>query len=232
MLRTFDLLLCFILIGFITLRWGDAVKKNSKYIYIIFSLFVMLSVVFVYFIDIELHTWYVTPLRVIYQSTIGAVLFSFVMLASTFPTKNIRFKMMKLRTEWSILGFLFSLPQALEYTILAYKGLIEGKGNIVYVMITTIITVLLLVLGITSFSFFKKKLGHRRWLKIQKWSYLFYFLLFLELILIALVRTIVSIDSTLIEFVPSMIRLIIYLTVYCSNIIFRIRLKRAKSTSL
>lgn len=180
----------------------------------------------------DYHAWYIIPFRVSFSAVIPAAIWMYVMYAGVIP-KGHSFKkpMMSVRTELSILAVIWSLPQAIIYTlggtVVAFIpfmiDLINGVEAFGYSSLTTIITylsgyinfVLLVVLGWTSMKKPKAKMGMAKWRKLQRWAYLFYASCFAQWIFIAVRRAIGHAAHDGVHFYQTteIIRVIIYIVV-------------------
>ena len=114
------------------------------------------------------------------QGYLGLSFLYLVMFAGALGKGNkIRKKLMAVRREYSIIGFILLTSHALKYLIEFLTGDIrfEWLGVIPYVI--------MLPLFITSFMFIRKKFSFQLWRKIQRFAYLAYILIFVHLILVA-----------------------------------------------
>lgn len=88
-------------------------------------------------------------------------------------------KMMGVRREYSIIGFIFVTPHGLKYLIefLQNTRSFEWLGVIPYVI--------MIPLFITSFVAIRRKMKNATWKKLQQFAYIVYILIFVHLILVA-----------------------------------------------
>lgn len=92
-----------------------------------------------------------------------------------------------IRSELSIIAWILSLGHMAVY-LQSYIPRIMSGANINTNIMTAfvlalILLVLLLVLGVTSFNFLKKRMSTKSWIKIQKWAYPFWALVYVHLML-------------------------------------------------
>jgi DMSO/TMAO reductase YedYZ heme-binding membrane subunit len=117
------------------------------------------------------------PFIPIIKGAIGVSLFYVVMLAGAFKSKSkLRTSLFSVRKEYSILGFIFISPHALNYIV---KFLNNDISLPIYGVITFIIMV---PLFITSFSIIRKRFHYKTWKNLQRFAYASYLLLFIHLI--------------------------------------------------
>lgn len=154
-----------IVIGVLAYYFGKIIRDQFNII--LFATMILSSITF--FIDLEITT----------QGFLGLAFFIIVMIAGALPkgsTLNKRFR--AVRKEYSILGFVVLLPHVIKYGLMFLDGSypVEWFGVISYLV--------MIPLFITSFSYFKKKMDIKSWVKLQKWAYLVYTLTFIHLLLI------------------------------------------------
>ena len=236
MLRTILLIIAFVMVWIMAINCNSTLKKNATKFYVI-SIIICIAVTVVmlysqfYYDNFPkgfFNTWYMMPYRLIQNGLMGAAIWSFVMLARHIPNTSVKTKVMSVRSELSIIGFFLTFPQTFVYTVGAFSGITSSPISLIYPLITAIYLILLLVLGITSFPKVRNKMSAVKWKKIQKYAYVFYYLLFVQLIFISLRRFIgsISYDSGILEIVMACIRVVIYLAVFVMWHILKSRTKR------
>lgn len=237
MSRTIELVFSLLLVGIIIFKCKDSLKKNTKIWYLVVGIasgLVFLGMTFFVLNYQNLprgiyNVWYLFPYRLIAGGFLGTAIWSYVMVASSIPNENTRKHVMSIRTELSIMGTMISLPQALVYTIFRLPSIMStsplyfGLG-----ILLLIIPILLIILGYTSLAGPKRRLGMKKWKKIQKLAYPYYFLMFLEIIVITVMRGMYRTPGTL-EFYATWLRVAIYVIIYCGYIVLKIRRRREKS---
>ncbi len=115
------------------------------------------------------------------EGFVGFTLLYIVMFTGALNKKWTLFKkLMAVRKEYSILGFIFLLPHATTY-FLEWLGDLTDLGH----MLGLIAFVLMIPLFYTSFSVIRKKYKFPTWKKLHRWSYLAYSLIFVHLLLVA-----------------------------------------------
>lgn len=148
--------------------FGKFIRKHNVKLYIAAAIISILAFIFK-------DQTITTP---IIQGFLGLSFFYLVMLTGAIDKKHkIKAKLVGLRREYSILGFIFISPHALNYTIQGLNGTrsLEWFGLISFV--------LMIPLFITSFVTIRKKMKAKTWNLIQSAAYIIYILLFIHLIL-------------------------------------------------
>jgi len=160
------LLIFIFLFALIAFYFGNIVRKNSSILYILLIIIGVLS-----FLFSEVSIFYF-----INQGFLGFSLIYLVMIAGAFNNKSIiRKKLIGVRKEYSILGFLAIAPHALIKLI---AGL-SGELTVAWFGIATIL--LMIPLFITSFTFIRRKMKPKSWKQLQSLAYVIYFLLLIHL---------------------------------------------------
>ncbi|MFA5471703.1 MAG: ferric reductase-like transmembrane domain-containing protein [Acholeplasmataceae bacterium] len=157
-----------VVLTILALHAGGFIRKHNVKIYIVFTILSILAFIF------KEH-----PLALPFiQGFLGLSFFYLVMITGALPKKNKkRLKLMGVRREYSIIGFIAIAPHALNYTIQGLDGTraLEWFGVISFV--------LMIPLFITSFVVIRKKTKQKTWKLIQSAAYIIYLLLFIHLIL-------------------------------------------------
>jgi len=157
-----------IILTTLALYRGKFIRKHNVKIYI---LAVVVSILAFIFKD----KFFTEPIM---QGFLGLSFFYIVMITGAIDKKHkFRAKLMGVRREYSIIGFIVITPHALNYTIQGLDGTrsLEWFGIISFV--------LMLPLFITSFLKIRKLMKAKTWNLIQSAAYVIYLLLFIHLIL-------------------------------------------------
>ncbi|MGD9887413.1 MAG: ferric reductase-like transmembrane domain-containing protein [Bacilli bacterium] len=156
-----------LLLGLGALYFGNTIRKKATILYFIILL---LSAIAFYFREISLFLF-------INQGFLGFSFFYLVMLAGALKNQtNLRKKLIGVRKEYSILGFLSILPHAIGKLLLG----LTGELTIAWFGIATFI--IMIPLFITSFSFIRRKMSPKSWSSLQKLAYVIYLLIMVHLI--------------------------------------------------
>jgi DMSO/TMAO reductase YedYZ heme-binding membrane subunit len=150
------------------LHAGKFIRKHNVKIYILAVIISILAFIF--------KDKFIT--EPIMQGFLGLSFFYIVMITGAIDKKHkFKAKLMGLRREYSIIGFIVISPHALNYTLQGLDGTrsLEWFGIISFV--------LMIPLFITSFLKIRKMMKPKTWNLIQSAAYAIYLLLFIHLIL-------------------------------------------------
>lgn len=114
----------------------------------------------------------------IIKGFLGLSLFYIVMITGTLKNKSkLKIKLMGVRREYSIIGFIVLIPHALDHVLKLINGtnLTEWFGFAAFV--------LMIPLFITSFLIIRKKMKNKTWRVLQSLAYIIYILFFVHLII-------------------------------------------------
>lgn len=162
------------------------------------------------------------PLFLLVQKcTLATALFIVVMYVGVLPKGSKHYLWLKgIRAELSILACILAMGHMIMCLIPYLPRILSGtgiKGNVLFSFVLAIaLFVLILVLGITSFDNVKKKMSTATWIKVQKWAYLFYGLLYVHLMAMLL-------PSALNGGVQAIITTSFYTVVFVSYAVLRVR---------
>lgn len=157
-----------IILTVIALKANTFVRKHASKLYFLFSL---LSLVAFVFVKLPIFM----PFN---KGFLGLSFFYIVMMAGALKHKSkLRISFMKIRKEYSIIGFIVITPHALFYLIQFLKADISIPlfGIIAYTI--------MIPLFITSFTLIRKKMSRKSWKTLQRFAYISYLGLLIHLIL-------------------------------------------------
>ncbi len=160
-------------------------KKYTKYVYIGAAALNIIS--FIIYKTAELP-WFIKDyiLGVFTSGTLGIAGFYIVMFAGCLSNGTILIKkLMVIRGELSIASCILMLSHLLiygpEYILNAIKhGTSMSWNLLVSIIIGCVLLIQMAYLGITSIKAVRRKMDGRKWKKLQKTAYLFYFLMYLH----------------------------------------------------
>lgn len=163
-----------IIIPFIIILVISALKFNGfirKHNIALYLFFLVLSIVAYIAKDIPIFT----PFR---QGFLGLSFFYVVMLTGALKDKSkMRIALVKVRMEYSIIGFIIISSHSLKYLIDYFNS------NISIPIYGIIVYVIFIPLFITSFKIVRKKFSFKAWKKLQSFAYIAYLILFVHLII-------------------------------------------------
>jgi DMSO/TMAO reductase YedYZ heme-binding membrane subunit len=160
-----------IILTILAVYQGKNIRKHNIKIYIAATIITIIAFLLRYKVPIT------EPLT---QGYLGFSFLYIVMFAGALKNKSpLNKKLMGVRREYSIIGFILLSTHSLKYIIEFLKGDIrfEWFGVIPYAI--------MLPLFITSFMVFRKKFTFTTWKKIQQFAYIAYILIFVHLIIVA-----------------------------------------------
>lgn len=122
----------------------------------------------------------VSVLKPIFGGFLGLSFLYIVMFTGALKKKSIVYKkLMGIRREYSIIGFILLTPHAMKYLLEFINGEIrlEWLGVIPFII--------MIPLFITSFMVFRKRFTFAAWKKLQSFAYIAYILIFVHLIIVS-----------------------------------------------
>ncbi len=147
---------------------GNIIRKKATYFYI--AVFILGVVAFIFR---ESSIFYFVN-----QGFLGFGFFYLVMFAGALSNKSkLRKKLVGVRKEFSILGFLSITPHAIGKLALILSG------DIAFAWFGIATFVLMIPLFITSFTYIRKRMTYKSWKKLQSIAYLVYSLVLIHLII-------------------------------------------------
>ncbi|WP_176754421.1 MULTISPECIES: FMN-binding protein [unclassified Pseudobutyrivibrio] len=117
-------------------------------------------------------------------------LFVIVMYAGAFPNRSLGAKtFIPLRGPLSIIASINGLGHSIAYGLSYYKKAMNGFSElstslIIFIVLSTIMTLIMLPLFITSFVSVRRKMKAVTWKKLQRTAYVFYALLFVHVMML------------------------------------------------
>ena len=181
-------LLCIILLlGLISL-FDKQIKKYSVILYVLSVLISCICIFLPKKFDLIFLDYIIND--ILRRGSLATALFIIVMYAVVFPfNKDLKAKLMKLRGELAILASLITLIHNIhfgkKYFVLLFTDVSHLKAyEISAAVISLLMIILLFPLTFTSFVSIRKKMNPKSWKALQRWSYLFYALLYVHIVLI------------------------------------------------
>lgn len=121
------------------------------------------------------------------KGTLATALFVVVMFIGAFPRDSRpRKHLMPIRAELSIIACILVCGHIVAYC-LSYVPRVLGTGVIspfvaIGLAVAAVVTLLLAMLGVTSFNFVKARMSKQAWIKVQKWAYVFFGLAYVHVL--------------------------------------------------
>lgn len=180
--------LCLALI--FTLVCGDSLKKNPVPFYIGTVAISFLSI-FAAWSDMAMpalvEKWIIP---IVAGGGLTGAFFVIVMYAGAFPNRSLGAKtFIPLRGPLSIIASINGLAHSIAYGLSYYKKVLNGFSElstslIVFIVLSTIMTLIMIPLFITSFVSVRRKMKATAWKKLQRLAYVFYALLFIHVMML------------------------------------------------
>lgn len=189
----------FILVLLIAYSKTDFIRKNSTGLYTATLLIAAADIGFQFYLitqKIRLQGFAQQAESILSRGILGTAFIAVVMYTGALNNKkNLTRKLLSVRAELSIIGCLFILPHNATYAYYSWNNLIKVwnapsshfKTVSLLISLSGILAVAIMIpLFITSFRVIRKKMKAKSWKKLQSLSYLFYFLIYFQVMLISL----------------------------------------------
>ena len=184
---TFALVLACTIVACLVLR-----KLIKRYPLVFYGLAVLVCIIF-FVADPSMvpRSMWLVLLMLVQKCMLPLALFVVVMYIGVFPSNSKPYHWLKpIRAELSIIACILALGHMIVYLQTYLPRIIAGTAFNMNVMASFIISlvlfVLLLVLGVTSFQAVKSRMRVETWKKVQKWAYVFFFLVYAHMVLMLL----------------------------------------------
>lgn len=194
------IIICILFSLIVSYYFSNKIKSESKYIYLILGVVSILSIIysnlsnFGYGVEYNKILGYVQSSIV--SGALGGSIFIIVMYMGVFTNKTkFEKRLRKNRAELSIIATILTLPHN-SYYLLNYlfnlKSIMQTRGFILWTSLMALAAALFAIiimtpLFITSFNKYKKRVG-KNWKQIQEFAYIFYAMLFVQVLMIYLSR--------------------------------------------
>lgn len=186
-----------------------------------YALAVALDVLFVVGSFTGLPSWAYDVLFVLlHKCTLATALFAVVMYIGVFARDSrVASYLRPIRAELSIMAWLLSLGHMAIYLSSYATSLSSGlpQANVAVALVVALaLFALLIVLGVTSFNFVKKRMKKETWKRVQLLAYPFWGLVYVHLLLMLL-------PSALRGGTPAQMSVVVYSVVFLGYAVLRIR---------
>lgn len=160
-------------------------KPIKKYPWFFYGAALLITVLSVNFYHMKLNLFFPEWVSMVFiepilHGSFSTALFIFVMYAGALSLKRpFVQKLMRLRTELSILACIITLGHASKYGRIYFEAVASGFEGIpanyaVSTLITVVLLIIMIPLFVTSFLSVRKKMQPLKWKSLQKWAYPFY----------------------------------------------------------
>lgn len=186
---------------------GERLKKNPLPFYVGAVILGLISVLTSWFInDIEAAPFVSEMLKKVINPMISGgalsgalfvlVMFAGVFAPGTYPAKTF----MPLRAPLSIIGGILAICHAVSYgksyVLRLFNNPASFDGYTVFYFAASVVLLLIMIpLFVTSFKKIRRKMDGKKWKKLQRWAYVFYGLLYLHVMLIAVKKAFAGVQG-------------------------------------
>lgn len=188
------LLISIVGVTLLSLIGTKTIKKYSKFYYMAIGLLAFLTTIFEIF---KLYSNYNLPTflygleKSIMKGYIAIGFFILVMFAGAMNTNwTVTRKLLSIRGEMAILGSILIIPHGIMYLVGFIIRLFNGKEptalDLIYLILGIVGFLIMIPLFITSFKAIRKKINPVKWKSIQRWSYLFFGLVYVHILIVLL----------------------------------------------
>lgn len=186
----YDLILPILFVIVLSLFATKSIRNKSHYYYSASIIIVVISTTYeVYKIIFggEKLTGVIYQLeRISLKGFLALGCFLLVMFCGAMNTKwNITKKLLSIRGQLAIIGSILMIPHFVVYGIKFIMKLFGTKPistyNYIYIIMGVLAFLIMIPLFITSFKFIRKKMNPITWKNLQRWSYLFFLLVYLHI---------------------------------------------------
>ena len=162
----------------------DAIRRAPAVFYILALALscLYLSTAYVdYAVDIKLAIF-----TLMQKGTLATAIFVIVMYMGVFRDVDfVKHRLLPTRAPLSITACILILGHVGKY-LLSYLPVFGALTSTIQIglIIAIVCFVLMMILGITSFRAVKRHMNAQAWIKLQKWAYLFYALVYVHLVML------------------------------------------------
>ncbi len=237
---------CMILVFALTVLLAGQIKKRSKAFYI------ASGAIALFFVVINIY-WNITGMRpeidsalvnnlmaYVQKGIVGYCLFIIVMFLGVVSKKSpVARKLMAIRGELAIIASIFSLCHliifGIGYFIALFTGNIKDIGYTLLFISSALLLVIMIPLWISSFKKIRKRMTPQKWIKLQAYSYYFYFILFGNVIFVFIRRLLFMGDMLKSKpgaLAETWLSLAVYTLLFGSYTVLRLKKKSARQKTL
>lgn len=226
------ILACLAVVTLLSYYGSGYLKKYNIYTYIICSVISMTAIVHNCLILNGYNIKYIPVLKEFMTSincgALAGSLFILVMYIGALDSRNkICRKFMVNRGELSIIACIFTIPHNIYYFfayIFSMDAILKSDGLMLFASLSMFVSgifaiAIMIPLFITSFMYFRKKMKAKKWKNLQEYAYIFYAMLFIQVISVYISKP-DSLNRT--------ISIIAYSTIFISYTTLRVRKYLAK----
>lgn len=159
-----------------------SVKKYSKTIYILATIITALSIGFnilYVYSGLQMPRVFFLGNQLFAKGFLSTGIFIIVMFIGAFSTRWFVTKsLLRVRGELAIMGFIFIIPHMFESLLFSLVGIYSSNNLLIIIIIGVLAFIVVTPLSLISFKRIRSKINAVKWKKFQRWSYVFYFLIY------------------------------------------------------
>lgn len=163
------------------------IKKSSKRLYILAVIIATLSIVFnilYVYSGLEMPRIFFLGNQLFAKGFLSTGIFVIVMYAGALSPKWFITKpLLRLRGELAIIASIFIIPHMFESLLFWLVGIYNSQNLLLILIVGIIAFCVVTPLCLISFKSIRSKMNGKKWKKIQRWSYVFYFLIYFHIML-------------------------------------------------
>lgn len=226
------MIVCVTLVTLISYYLSDFIKKYSSYTYIVMASISIIAVVHSILLLNNYTIEYVVGIKQLMKAidsgALGGAFLLLVMYMGVFDMKyNFSRKLRMIRAELSIIGCIVIIPHNIHYFfafLLNVDNIVQTRNFSLWINLMMFASgffaiAIMIPLFITSFRYFRKKMNAKSWKNLQEFAYIFYAMIFVQVIMVYLGK-----PSSLMR----NINLIFYLVLFGTYTALKIRLILSK----
>lgn len=180
------LLLGLLQVTIFIILFRKALTSHPNFFYVAAVGVIIFLAIYGYFgLSAEWPEWtYTYVISSFYRGAFSTALFIVIMYTGALNNKlTLTKKLMRVRTQLSILACILTLGHNLIYGYVYFPLLFTNPGSVplhrlIAGYISVVLLLIMLPLMITSFPKVRRKMKAKQWKKLQRWAYLFYFLIY------------------------------------------------------
>lgn len=224
----------FIAVG-LSYTFSKQIKKYNKYIYIEVATLSLMAIIHAILILNSYSIKYVSVLKWLMKSidsgAMGGAFFILVMYMGVFDMSMMYARKLRaIRAELSIIACIITIPHNIHYFfafVLNAGNIVKGRDislwlNLMMFASGVFAIGIMLPLFITSFTFVRKKMNGKAWKNLQEFAYIFYAMVFVQVIMVYLSK-----PSSLVRNA----NLVFYLLLLTTYTVLKLRIVFAKRKS-
>lgn len=226
------MIVCLITITLSSIVFSDFIKKHSIYIYVLSAILSLMvtyhAILFLNGYSIEYVGGIKQIMKAVDSGALGGSIFILVMYMGALNPKNSFYRNLRMiRAELSIIGGIVTIPHNIHYLfqyILNAASIFKTRDislwiNLMMFSSAVFAIGIMLPLFVTSFRIIRKKMSAKKWKNLQEFAYIFYAMLFIQVMMVYLAKPSGAIRN---------ISMAVYIAIFVSYTILKIQMVLSK----